>query len=561
MSLDKLLEIPAFDRYGEPNTRILPRMSAAVFEKTAGSLPAEVQEYLAKLTPDPDLLYLLIVALGAADFWGSNVNGDAFFEKDLLGVQTPMEAGRNPAPYTGVPLPRYKTFLSAHVFKHHLNKDPANSFGKVELPVYDKGMHRVLLIVSVDRKKAPDIVSDIDKNGSVVWSMGTKVPFDQCSICNHKSKTVAEYCEHLKTAMNQTWENGHKVYAVNSMPRFFDISRVLIPADKTAMTLMKVASSGEKAILMGDDGTGCGSYSRDHVLVPSAIIAERVKVAQAKHAVEQKKGEIKKEVPGHTVDSDLDDAASRMGYIDLEEKIKIIKGLRGRVKRVASRERNFPSQVLEKLSSFPLHHALSSMAALGMVAKPSEFARMLIIKNAAKAPDAEKLAFVDPGAINSAAIEILMPYVAERSALAPWIDAREERTGPLVKEAYVQQPVTFVTLYEQYRANLVDWDTEVSKHTIVKFAHLLPETRTISQEEMTQAMLGMTKVAMKVSKRILAGVAGLTAPYLASAHYQGKKLRGEQLGPVQEFVASKHLPLGLAGAIAAVAGAHKLGLK
>ena len=921
MSMDKLLEIPAFDRFGEPNTRILPRMSSVVFEKTAGSLPVEVREFIEKLKPDPDMLYLLIVALGAADHWGSNVNGDAFFEKDLLGMQSPMEAGRNPAPFNGVPMERYKTFCCAHVFKHHVNKDPLNSFGKVELPIYDKPMHRVLLIVSVDKKKAPDIVSDIDKNGSVVWSMGTKVPFDEClpigtlvrtstgympvekiatgtlvrthtgklqsvtslmknhahelldidvsgigrismtpnhpvltvrknllrgchgtvngnpirhtfnlgqdvcvrcgkthtvepswipaenltvgdyvvsptnkknvplgdlararilgyylgdgfivrqrtkkdksgpyrdmgvafsigsaesqlidaicadlksictnaprvyaesgekravkiqvydqelarwlrehggeyshskfvseavfgwseeeikavihgytetdgstdnkkmstriatvnrglaldvgrladsvgmrcavsygghtngfgsnkisnywymcfsktsksnmtfngnmalrpikaiahrdvdedvynfsvdgdesyiaeglsvhncSICHHRSKTVSEYCEHLKTAMNQTWENGHKVYAINSMPRFFDISRVLIPADKTAMTLMKVASGGERLVLMGDDGTGCGAYSRCHRAIPSAEIAEHVKVAQAKMAG-IKKGEIKKEVPVHAIDAD-----NELGGDTAEEVRKKIK--RGeQIKKLAQAERDLPSATLEKLAGFPLHQALSSMASLGMVATPSEFARLVIAKHANQQVSKQAFVFVDPGAVNPAAVEMLMPFIADRSAISPWIDARLEKTSNLMKTAGLSLPVTFVTLYEQYADSLMKWDPAVSCRTIVKYAHLLPETRTTSVEEMARAMLGsgLTKVSGLGIDAALAGT-GLGTAYLTSAHQKIKEERkGEQLNSVQKLVSKHPLPIGSAAAIGLIAGAHKLGL-
>ena len=556
MSMDKLLEVPAFDEFGKPNTRIIPRMSASVFEKTAGSLPAEVKDYLERLEPDPQFLYLLVVALGAADFWGSNVNGDAFFEKDLLGNQTPMEAGRNPPPYSGVPLPRYNTFCCAHVFKHHVNKDPLNSFGKVELPVYDKAMHRVLLIVSVDKKKAPDIVSDIDKNGSVVWSMGTKVPFDECSICHHKSKTVSEYCKHLKTAMNQTWENGHKVYAINSMPRFFDISRVLIPADKTAMTLMKVASCDAPMSTIGDDGTGCGAYSRCHRAIPSAEIAERVKVAQAKIAG-TKKGEIKKEVPVHAIDADNDLSGNAA-----EEKLKRLKGIGERIRKMAQAEPNLPAATLEKLGEFPLHQALSSMASLGIVAKPSEFARLVITKFAQQKLGNKTISFVDPGAVNTEAIGLLIPFIAERSALSPWIDARMERPSQLMKTAEASLPVTFVTLYEQYLDSLVKWDPAVSCRTIVKHAHLLPETRTASVEEMFHAMLGsgLTKVSGLKTDAALAGT-GLVSSYLAAAHEKIKEERkGEQLNPVQKLVSKHPLPIGAATAVAAVLGAHKLGL-
>ena len=546
MSMDKLLEVPAFDEFGKPNTRIIPRMSASVFEKTAGSLPAEVKDYLERLEPDPQFLYLLVVALGAADFWGSNVNGDAFFEKDLLGIQTPMEAGRNPTPYSGVPLPRYKTFLSAHIFKHHVNKDPENSFGKVDLPIYDKDMHRVLLILAVNKQKAPDIVNDIDKNGSVVWSMGTKVPWDECSVCHQRSKKVDEYCEHLKTAMNDTWSNGHKVYAINTMPRFFDISRVLIPADRTAMTLMKVASAhtSSKAPLRDDD-TGCGAYSFGHRSVPSAIIAERVKVAQAKMAAEKKEGEITKHVPAVTVSKDLSDDADRA-------KIKQLKGLGDRAHLISKTEKDLARETLEKLSAFPLHQILSSMAGCGMIAKVGEFTRIVAIKMQHGESVKDMMPIVDEGAIKTAAVELLLPFMAERSALAPWITIRDSdlKNRPMIKMAGIPSNVTIVTLYDQYRQSLMNWDEAISRRTIVKHAHLLAEGRTASSEEMFHAM---TKTSGAVHRAALAG-AGLFAPYVYSAHLQRS---GKEKNVAQRFAEKHPGVLGTVGALGAYAGARR----
>lgn len=948
--MDKLLEIPAFDRDGEPNTRVLPRLDASVFEKTAGTLPADVAEFIKELKPDPEKLYLLIVALGAADYWGSNVNGDAFFERDLLGIQSPMEASRNPEPYTGVPLPRYKTFLSAHIFKHHCNKQPENSFGKVAGSFYDRAMHRVLLIVGVDRSKAPDIVADIEKNGSVVWSMGCftedamvqmadgtrtkisemvpgskvithlgnvgnilntqrrwydgevydievfgvegkitatpehpfwaseldrycrcgcgekletaiagkhsfaipvdnrfkaghhnrlrgtsgnhirdsypalpkqptlpfkfidaqklapgdflltpasqgqapawvtpgiarlfgyflaegsylkhqgkrnavalsfaagesyvrecvdlfksefsidakvyrsygkkggtcaevrahdhkitpifyeycgeysdhkrlhasimqwprhlkmellgaylngdashgkqiqvytcsrdlaeqmhalanscgiasrlctdwpslragyrpgrkqkyalmidsesanqlleysdvrpfdrsnqvtrhvgningsvyrqiksvtrrmysgyvynfevegdnsyvvndvavhncKVPFDICSACKHQAKNVTEYCEHLKTAMGQTWSNGHKVYAINSMPRFFDISRVLIPADKTAYTLMKVAAAGQRFVALGDDGTGCGSYSRSGVLVPSAVIAERVKVAAAKLSAE-KGGELAKELPVGPVEA----AADSVGALARDAE---------RARRVAARERRLSGSALRKLAEHPVSQVLSSAAALGIVLQPDEFTRMLLTKMAAKAPERELLAFADPGAIDYGLVAELAIIVPERSCLSPWMEEREAKLAAQTERPAERIPEEFQGRYDQYRESLDRWDPEVSAKTISKFAHLLPEHRTASAADLARTLFGMSKAAKVGKGAILAG--GILGPlgltYLESGRAQAKRLQGKELNPAEKLVADHHLPLAAAAATLGGVGAHKL---
>lgn len=53
---------------------------------------------------------------------------------------------------------------------------------------------------------------------------------------------ISQRCPHLATMMNEIMPNGVKVSASNYKPRFFDISKVTIPADPIAMSLSKVAS-------------------------------------------------------------------------------------------------------------------------------------------------------------------------------------------------------------------------------------------------------------------------------------------------------------------------------
>jgi hypothetical protein len=114
--------------------------------------------------------------------------------------------------------------------------------------------------------------------------MGTKVPYDTCSICLdwdtyrkaqatfrpgvdkhpgdavlrwHKAKkqrdgvgirglsiTRKDYCEHASRQMNRILPDGRKVFVYNDYPKFFDISFVFIGADRTAKTMLKIAGEG-----------------------------------------------------------------------------------------------------------------------------------------------------------------------------------------------------------------------------------------------------------------------------------------------------------------------------
>jgi hypothetical protein len=215
------------------------RVHNGVLEKTA-EYSFEIQDFVKSLSPDPKFYYLLVNALGAGEHYGSNRNGDFF----------PIEALKK----------FHKTFeTEAQIYKHHRNKPKLGhpSYGDVLFSHYNPRMHRVELIIKLDTEKAPDIKKDFDEGKPLALSMGARVPEDYCSICGHAAKTRAQYCDHTKYSMNKLMPDGRKVYVINKTPKFFDISFVRIPADRTAYVMAKVASSenvissAEKAEKMG----------------------------------------------------------------------------------------------------------------------------------------------------------------------------------------------------------------------------------------------------------------------------------------------------------------------
>jgi hypothetical protein len=140
----------------------------------------------------------------------------------------------------------HKTFETlANVYRHHRNKPKRGHpvYGKVLFSHYNEKMHRVELVLELDVNKAPDLKEIIDRGEYPPLSMGAKVPYDTCSICKHKAKTIMEYCDHAKHQMGKILNDGRKVYVINDHPKFFDISFVRIPADRTAYVMAKVAST------------------------------------------------------------------------------------------------------------------------------------------------------------------------------------------------------------------------------------------------------------------------------------------------------------------------------
>ena len=229
MSLEKYIPIDETDRLtGLPN---IVRFHPDVMQKVA-EVAGPVQEFLSTLKPDPNLIYLIINAMGAGEYYSSNRNGDYFPENELYRT--------------------HETFVSdAKVYKHHKNKPDSPSYGNVLFSYYNTDMHRVELVVTIDRRLAPDLAERVDNDEYLPWSMGVKVPYDVCSICKNQAKTVSNYCSHLKRPSINSIDpmTGKKSFAINSkINKFFDISVVRINADRTAYTMRKVASvdSGEK---------------------------------------------------------------------------------------------------------------------------------------------------------------------------------------------------------------------------------------------------------------------------------------------------------------------------
>ena len=72
--------------------------------KTAAPLLPSVRDLLERLKPSPSKIYLLVNALGAGEYWSSNINGDWFGESSLI----------HKGPVYG-----YETFLTAGVYHHH----------------------------------------------------------------------------------------------------------------------------------------------------------------------------------------------------------------------------------------------------------------------------------------------------------------------------------------------------------------------------------------------------------------------------------------------------------
>jgi len=230
-------------------TQYLPVFTEA-FYKYAGEsniyIPEEISKCIKNLQPRKDGVYIHLVALGAGDYYGPNRKGDHFPEWSLLG-QMPDDDVVKRYKKAGIKIPKQGEYGIAtftkygYVYANHNNSHPRLAKGeKVVCAAYNMKQHRVELIVFIKKDLAPEIVAKAENGESIPFSMGCKIPADQCSICGNLARTTRNYCDHARDFMGRVYQ-GREVYVINHFPKFIDISYVNVPADPTAFSISKVA--------------------------------------------------------------------------------------------------------------------------------------------------------------------------------------------------------------------------------------------------------------------------------------------------------------------------------
>lgn len=341
----KLITLPPEDAAGRLLIEVF-HPEDGLTKTASGELWGETRRYLDSLSGKTGKVYVLVNALGAGEYYGANINTD-YFPEDQLNPSDP-NAGYG-----------YKTFLNAGIYRHHKNKDPSKSMGRIAFVTYNPVMHRVELVLEIDRQRAAelghgDLLESIDLGKKLAVSMGCKVPYDQCSICGHLSKTTADHCAHIKDTRGKIYSDGRKAYMVNIKPKFFDLSFVVIGADRTSYAMAKVA------------------FAQSHLFTEnSAVLANEYRIRDGALVGELKEKLAKKQ--------------------KLSEVLKRVPAMSAKVMpALTRREPDLPSGLLARMSSASVPSALTTATAAGIVLKPAEFQKVILVC-LGKAPLAESL--------------------------------------------------------------------------------------------------------------------------------------------------------------------------
>lgn len=245
---------------------------------------------------DPDFFYMKVRAVSAGEYWGCNKNADYFPEEELK--------------------KSYDTFLNAHAFKNHENKDVANAIGDVLTASWDDAMKCIVLLLRIDKRIAPTVVRGFEKGFMTDVSMGCRIEHSLCSICGNKAKVKSEYCDHINTMRLKVFPDGKKVYEINIGPKFHDISAVLNGAERPAK-VTGILITGSKVAFhmpssMGMEKAASSYYSHEDEKIASIrknsddILFDNIELfaginKQSKKDYVQKIAELKKVVKGKIV--------------------------------------------------------------------------------------------------------------------------------------------------------------------------------------------------------------------------------------------------------------------
>lgn len=364
MSRNKIIMLDdRFGPTGEPTvqpvllwTPLRGKPSWERLTKEAAASPAI--EYIRNVLPVPGRTIVLVIGLGSFEYYGLNRNGDGFNER-------PFKPGQSNGPGRDAWVMEkeliqhhFQSYENAHVYRHHVNKDPARAVGRVLKAFWNSYMHRVEVLEDLQNDRALDLVEQIADGQFPAKSMGCRIKFDVCTKCGNMAPTRKHYCDHLKWQLNYLeTDTGIRYGALNPSPGFFDSSWVFRPADRTGYMLKKVAE-----------------YNHPYEVWSSSALGEMVDDLNAKSAAVKKLADIDKIVRGYPA-----------GIVssDIVPEAKLIENYRDTaLPDVVARTPELGQTDINQLATEPLPDVLAALSKQGILLTTPEFIRLFLAKAA-----------------------------------------------------------------------------------------------------------------------------------------------------------------------------------
>jgi len=561
--IEKTFSCPGIDAKGNP---LVIAIQPGRIIKTASAVHPEIQRYASSLQPEKGKIFVLLNAMGAAEYYGANINNDRFDEYNTWAasdnpiIKRAYFSLRNTDGNWG-----YKTFEKyGYPYMHHQNTDPNKSYGEIKLAVWNDPMKRVELVVCVDREKAAavgahEVVDKLDRNEHPDWSMGTKVPFDRSTCCGDNEETYKrmrdallrnphmlpgdaikeahrvspipgisltrnDYCEHMMKSAGQILPNGIQVSVHNDFPRFFDISSVYIGADKIAKTIQKLASASGKS-------------------KPSTSEIYRLHRSDLEKCASVS-------FPTKQADTEKRTPAVMKAHGGIER-------FKDAIRALASREESLPSRTLDQMASVSPDRSLSTSGAMGIVLKPQEFQRIILIRmgkpGLADDLDNNHGTFRPVEEVDSSiplSLEGIMPLIKNllmgqmehRSLYGPCLHRRVIRIQVSPDSVSSPEEITHPLLdkisaaYNGYRQSLASFIPVAAENICYIFPDIEEQ---IFQYKMEDAYTTSKVAAVEGrSATFLLSMLGLLPlAYLISAHVKGREKEGKESGMIARLIA------------------------
>ena len=208
-----------------------------------------------------------------------------------------------------------------------------------------------------------------------------KVPWDECSICLHRSAEKEDYCQCMRPpeelrhiyGPNRILPDGRVCCVKNIYPRFFDISFVFIGADKIAKVMAKLAYDQSRGLYLPPELTDDAGH-RFYLDLGQTKTASALPPCPHRSCTECDRG-----------CGGMAKMASAFGKISASNKVaEIIKDVPAsafamrKLPELEHSEPDISPTHLDELAKLPLPRVLGASTVLGMILKPHEFQHLAL---------------------------------------------------------------------------------------------------------------------------------------------------------------------------------------